>query len=310
MKLKHLICLCLIISLQTNIMAQMDPVEKWFVSCFDGKLHEDEPRFSNLVKSYELYLISEGFLDSASSEEYFQTTRNALSKMMKGDQDLVSPEKSFVEYHNLDLKVYQRVLNECNAAMMQQEGFANSTIGKYMNKVNEMAVTDMDQSALFNYLFEILQPADFDLDYYRFNLFQIYDSYAEIKKFREGLVKLDDLNKELEKKLSEDRIMIINLDSEDRISVNDQIIELQELEALVRKHFKDKEYTAAFELVKGSNKSNGDFETIKKELNRIVRALRNEYANEIFGKPFEELEEKDKKMVELIYPINITEVKD
>jgi len=281
---------------------ETDTVESILLHCLTESFEENGIDLDNELDSFETYLIRNSFLGSSDGTSYYQFYQKIIA--LKDIPAIADPEQ-FAGLYSLTPDEYYSP--ECFSklqALAQQEIEGS----KYYSMVMAMqqAVTDSSFSpaVVARAIASVLAAPDFDKPYYR-AVALLTISYAANARSRmparlppfedreTGHKRCDSLN--------------VFLSATDEVMIGLSVTSPEEFQTRLRVFILENDSSHVILLRYDRGTSYEFYKKILDLISRIYHDIREQKAQELHGRPFDELPDPEKEKIQKTYPFHISE---
>lgn len=182
---------------------------------------------------------------------------------------------------------------------------------------------DISPTLIAEEILEVFNAKDFKNEYYKTMGLVMFSNMIKMNDFGNGLVrKLPPALKEETNKIEKQNILAITVNKENRILVNDKLVEISDLKEMVKKFLLEKSDKKEIDLpLIGKQETSlgvislqNDIGTsykvyiaVQDEVTEAYTDIRNSYSMEFFNSTFENLNEEKQEVIKDLVPLSISE---
>lgn len=277
------------------------------VNCMDESLEGDQPNFTEHILSYEQLMIQEGFLQDASGASYHKAITALFTQSENTEFEMKLPSVNFMSYTNeLFTRVARSDAQKCMIQYRDNPEYEDSRLAR-LDAASD-AFRNMDNPKLvLDKLLELLPEEAFDEPYYKMSYFMLVETMSYLRD--DGISrKLPAIDEDAEAPVyTAEQILVVYLNEEDELLVEGVKVELSALRAIVKRHIEAEKAAHIISLQNDRMTSYKAYIAVQNEIVAAYREVRENYAQQTYGKSLEELTEEELNEVKMIYPQKLSE---
>ncbi|MFD2909655.1 hypothetical protein ACFSX9_13035 [Flavobacterium ardleyense] len=266
--------------------AEYELMECIFESCSDKGFE-----FKEAIKSYENELILNKTLKDNSSKSYFEL----LNSIANNDEEVLFPDTNFLEEINrLNYFSFDSIKN-CYSKIEKTEKLI-----LFQKKIATLFTSDkVNYKDFSSELSNILAKEDTIEDFYKFNILIFFDQVNLDSKHEKSLLESPAANT---KRREHIKYLDIELNSKQEIIINGKILNAREFEKTAVDFLAVNKDATRYRLKTEPDTDYSFYVGIENVITKAVFKKRDQYAINIYKKPFDNLGFTDKEFVEKLFP--------
>ena len=284
------------------VFSQVETVkqETLFMNCLYASLPDGGAEFEDILGEAEDLLIKRELLKDNSGKSYV-----SLYKNLKG--------KSKRKFENLGVQKYfykiilSQQIDTVNQTCEYNSKKVSKEIKDKMKSFNELTMDikenmENHDEVVANVL-ALMNPEDFELDYYKFMTFLMLETYHVTQLGNGDIIESSSEYINTDEKVTE--YLEIQIEYENKYILENKEVSLEYLLLKVKKHLKKHKSKSEFSFKVNGEVKVATINNLREEIQKVITALRNEFALEKFNLAFDELTEKQQEEIEKTYPNKI-----
>lgn len=276
-------------------------IENKIMDCIYNSFDDKGVAFKKVMIDYESYLIENNFLKDRTGKSY----KDAFKKIALDNDFKSFPQTNLNNYFNETSNYNIEKILPCETIIKDSTKYNTSTFLKmeimYLNLSKQR---DLNPTFIANSILGALNENDFELEYYKLGVFNMFNILDRNQGILESLPSLKDVDKQ-EYDLS--NTLDIKINSKNELFVDGKKSDIKELKAVVIKYYK-KNKSESVIIIQYSRKTfYKKYIEVQHEIISARDAVREGLANKLFGKAYEDLSKIELKDIKNIYPFNLIE---
>jgi biopolymer transport protein ExbD len=273
-------------------------IEDKLYECIYKSYNLNEVELSDVFKEIEDDLIEQKILKDNSSNSYSDLLKNISNGY---DIYFIPSEKFTILFNNVN-KENVTSLNSCYIKLKGKKEYKNSklkTLGDSLIKNSEISIQKISDLYL-----KIIPKEDLTNNYYKYKIFFIL---LYVNKYNNGILNQTSGFKGVNnKEKTTHKSLDIKLNKNDEIIINSNKTSINSFKKIVYDFEKENESITEFKIYSKGETSYAFYVKVENYINVEVEILKNEMATNKYKNNYYKLSEEIQKEINLIYPINIT----
>lgn len=265
-------------------------LEKQYEQCFFKSFSENEKQAKRYIQEYESILISEGLLEGSSELNY----HNLMNNLVTGQHVNNAPQYSLIDSLNTLIPQDFTSFNlQCKDRMINAKGYKNSISYKIQSELKEAKDNGVDVELIAENMMALYPVDYFTLDIHKLQVLLILNKTRNYKEIV------------LKEEIDWENVFSIRLNTEGHIFVKNDKVNIQKMKRLLRQYLTSHQYKSTIVLDVPEDLEMGKFIEVRMNIKKAVDAVRDQVAKSLYGKPYNELSEPRKELVEQQVPYKL-----
>jgi biopolymer transport protein ExbD len=289
----------LFLSISSCGQTKKTELEEILLDCLNQSYGEQQVDINNELDEHEAYLIESKSLESTTGQSYFDFYKQVVRL---NDIPATLDYGRFENIYKLTPNQFYSI--DCLEELKQLDSttIANSKYNQMTVAVQKAASDEVSPSKIAKAITSVLSPSDFDTPYYRAVALLTIAYTANPDNGLERQLTHND-----NEDYSAYQIMTVSTTDKNQITLNEKEVSQEELKIALSDFIKsnNSNHLIKFQADKGT--SYDFYLQVQDTIKSVYNDLRDELANEKFGKTYNELNENEQKEIREIYPFRMEE---
>ncbi|WP_190246289.1 ExbD/TolR family protein [Gelidibacter gilvus] len=281
---------------------QNERIEIRLMNCIYENYDDHGTEFKKAITDFEQLLIGQKILKDQSGKSY----RSILEKIVVDDDFDYNPSESFFDNireiglpQNESYKTCQTELRKNANIDLTKETKLNAVLDSLKN------TGELTPSQVAIGILSVLNENDFELDYYKMNMFSLFDVISMINA--DGIKRQLPESKEDIIDYDVTKALNIYLDGESQVFANNQKVTHKELRKTIRDYVSENKSESVISLKNDRQTMYKTYIEIQNIIVGEIRSLREQFSKENYKTELDHLTQEQLAEVKKIYPQNLIE---
>jgi hypothetical protein len=300
---RRLVLLLLLVYSSHQLRAQQAAIETEIFDCVRAAYQSGGYSLDSLMLSFEANLVGEGLISDRSGAEY----RSLLQQIASGQRILRPMERLFssqVARIIPDSAAYKECLYLQVRFLRRAPESTFSRFAAQTMTIRDSSMTAREESRI---LLNVLDEAALEQPLYRLLTYYLIDLAATEESFETPSLDSirDEGNNRLDPLGTGQNSLRLYYTQENQILIDNVRMDPEYVNRRIERHLRSYGADAVFVVDIDPDLSFRDYMAVKDQILLVIDSVRNQYAQERFGKTLASLTEAEKAMVDRRYPIQV-----